>query len=81
MPTSVYIPDDLLALVDRKAKRLRISRNRLIVRALEREVDARGWSPQFFDMLREVDAAAKADFRESMRHVRTRRRSKRALEL
>jgi hypothetical protein len=35
--------------VDRKAKALRVSRNQLVVRALEREVrDGSDWSPGFF---------------------------------
>lgn len=43
--------------MDRRAKALRLSRNRLIVRALEREVsEPSGWSPEFFDRLRDVDA-------------------------
>ncbi|MGH9199830.1 MAG: ribbon-helix-helix protein, CopG family [Vicinamibacterales bacterium] len=33
MPTTVHIPDPLLKSVDRRAKALGISRNRLVVRA------------------------------------------------
>jgi len=82
MPTTVHIPKDLLRAVDRRARALKLSRNRLIVRALEREVDARGeWSPGFFDLLRElgprnakaVDAMAAA--------IRRNRRSKGPPEL
>ena len=52
MPTSVHLPKPLLAAVDRKARSLRMSRNALIVRALEREV-AQGsdWPPGFFERL------------------------------
>jgi hypothetical protein len=35
MPTTVHIPDPLLNSVDRRAKALGISRNRLVVRALD----------------------------------------------
>lgn len=51
MPTSVHIPKKLLAAVDRKARILKISRNKLIIQALEKEVDQRGWAPGFIDKL------------------------------
>ena len=45
MPTTVHIPDPLLKSVDRRAKALGISRNRLVVRALEEAVSVRsGWA-------------------------------------
>lgn len=56
MPTSVHIPTDLLKAADRRAKALRISRNRLIINALERELTSGSdWSTGFFDELRSVD--------------------------
>jgi hypothetical protein len=46
----------LLKSVDRRANALGVSRNRLIVRALERAVTERaGSSPEFLEGLREVD--------------------------
>jgi metal-responsive CopG/Arc/MetJ family transcriptional regulator len=81
MPTSIHIPKALLAAVDRKARTLRMSRNRLIVQALEREVDARGWSPGFFEELRSVDRRTAADLRDSMEAVHASRRSKPVPEL
>jgi hypothetical protein len=81
MPTSVHIPKPLLAAVDRKAKALRISRNRLIIKALEAEVEERGWSPGFFDKLRDLDPSTAKAFRETMDVVRAARRSKPALKL
>jgi Ribbon-helix-helix protein, copG family len=81
MPTSIHIPKPLLTAVDRKARSLGISRNRLIVQALEREVDARGWSPGFFDELRVTDRGAAAELRESMIAVRASRRSKPPVKL
>ena len=57
MPTTVHIPAALLDAVDRRARALRVSRNRLIVRAITREVSApAGWSPEFVSRLRDVDA-------------------------
>ena len=56
MPTTVHIPDPLLKSVDRRAKALGISRNRLVVRALEQAVRVRsGWAPEFLERLRRVD--------------------------
>jgi hypothetical protein len=81
MATSVHIPKPLLAAVDRKAKALRISRNRLIIKALEAEVEERGWSPGFFDKLRDLDPSTAEAFRETMDVVRAARRSKPALKL
>ncbi len=56
MPTTVHIPAALLKSVDRRAKALGVSRNRLIVRALEEAVSERSsWTPEFLDRLRNVD--------------------------
>src|SRR5439155_2426495 len=55
MATSVHIPAALLEAVDRRAKALKVSRNRLIVRALQREVsEPSGWSPEFLERLQRV---------------------------
>ena len=57
MPTSVHIPKPLLEAVDRKARALKMSRNRLIVLALERELKQDSdWSPGFFEQLSAVDS-------------------------
>ncbi len=77
MATSVHIPPPLLAAIDRRAKRLRVSRNRLIVRALERELTAGAdWPPGFFDRLREVDDDLTVAVAELVTAVRGHRRSK-----
>ena len=76
MPTTVHLPTPLLGAVDRKARTLRISRNRLIVRALQREIEERAWSPGFFETLLGVDLGAAAAFGESMAVVRAARRSR-----
>jgi metal-responsive CopG/Arc/MetJ family transcriptional regulator len=41
MPTTVHIPPTLLKSVDRRAKALGVSRNRIIVRALEQAAKER----------------------------------------
>jgi metal-responsive CopG/Arc/MetJ family transcriptional regulator len=56
MPTTVHLPAALLKSVDRRAKALGLSRNRLIIRALERAVsDRSSWAPEFLEKLRSVD--------------------------
>ena len=80
MATSVHLPKSLLAAVDRKAKELRISRNRLIVQVLEREIE-REWSPGFFERIARVDPETATTFRDSMDMVTASRRSKKPLKL
>lgn len=77
MPTSIHIPRPLLDEVDRRARRLKMSRNRFIVRALEKEVShERQWSPRFFEALAEVtpdDASAVDEMARSLAKHRTRK--------
>jgi hypothetical protein len=82
MPTTVHIPDPLLKSVDRRAKALGISRNRLVVRALEEAVRARsGWAPEFLDRLRRVDPETIAAADELLATVKRARHSKEPLDL
>ena len=77
MPTSVHLPKPLLDAVDRKARALRISRNQLVVRALEREVrEGSDWSPGFFERLAESNSELAASVDELMQAVKAARRSK-----
>jgi EAL domain-containing protein (putative c-di-GMP-specific phosphodiesterase class I) len=77
MPTTVHVPPALLQSVDRRAKALGLSRNRLIVRALERMVsDRSGWAPEFLHRLRSVDPAVAATVDELVDDVKRARRSK-----
>ncbi len=77
MPTSLHIPKPLLNAVDRRARHLKMSRNRFIVRTLEKELaDRSHWSPGFFERLEDVDAqtaAAVANIEEAIRARRTRK--------
>lgn len=78
MPTTVHVPPVLLKAVDRRAKVLGLSRNRLIVRALEQVVrDRSGWAPEFLQQLRAVDQAASEAVDELVDNVRRSRRSRR----
>jgi predicted transcriptional regulator len=77
MPTTVHIPDPLLKSVDRRARALGISRNRLVVRALEQAVSApEGWPPEFLQQLRTVDRATSTAVDELLASVTEARRSK-----
>jgi len=82
MATSIHVPPHLLEAVDRKARSLRISRNQLIVRALQREVQpGADWSPGFLDRLSDVEPDTARDIDNLLTKVRAARRSKRARAL
>lgn len=82
MPTTVHIPPALLKSVDRRAKALGVSRNRLIVRALEQAVSERpGWTPEFLERLRNVDRDTSEAVDELLAAVKRTRRSKTPHEL
>jgi predicted transcriptional regulator len=52
MPTTVHIPDELLARIDERARQLQVSRNRYIVRALEARLGQETeWSPDLAEFL------------------------------
>lgn len=79
MPTSVHLPTPLLRALDRRAKQLKVSRNRLIVQSLEAAMAAE-WSPGFFDKLADVspdDADAVVEMLANVRARRTRKRAPR----
>ncbi|MBK8938227.1 MAG: ribbon-helix-helix protein, CopG family [Polyangiaceae bacterium] len=77
MATSVHLPKPLLDAVDRRARALKISRNRLIVKALERELaNTSEWSSEFFQALETVDSDTRDAMDELLEEVRARRTSK-----
>lgn len=82
MPTSVHIPKPLLVAVDRKARALKISRNRLIVQALERELaQDSNWSPDFFERLESPEAGVEDAAEEMLQAIQGQRRSKKPVRL
>lgn len=82
MATTVHIPEPLLKSVDRRAKALGISRNRLVVRALEQAVrDRSEWAPEFLERLRQVDRETTAAADELLDTVTKARQSKKPLDL
>jgi predicted transcriptional regulator len=77
MPTTVHIPTALLKSVDRRARALGVSRNRLVVQALEQAISKRShWSPEFLERLRDVDHDTRAAVDEMLSGVKLARRSK-----
>lgn len=82
MPTTVHIPAALLKSVDRRAKALGLSRNRLITRALAQVVsDRTGWAPEFVERLRNVDGETVAAVDDLLQRVKQARRSQRPRDL
>jgi hypothetical protein len=82
MPTSVHIPKPLLLAVDRRARALKISRNRFIVQALERELNkGSDWSPDFFERLAAPEAGVEAAADELKTVIQSHRRSKKPVRL
>ena len=82
MPTSVHIPQPLLNAVDRKARALRVSRNRLIVDALKREIEhGTNWSSGFFERLADVDDDIAGAVREMVAAIASKRTAKRPPKL
>ena len=79
MPTTVHVPPALLKSVDRRAKALGVSRNRLIVRALERAINDRSdWAPEFLHKLRNADPIVGKTVDRLVAEVTAARRSKRS---
>ena len=77
MPTSVHIPKPVLEAVDRRARRLNISRNRFIVRALEKELaHESSWSPGFFQQLGTLDPEERTAVDQMLEAIRSRRTRK-----
>jgi predicted transcriptional regulator len=82
MPTTVHIPPALLQSIDRRAKALGMSRNRLIIRALEQAVTERAeWAPEFLERLRDVDDDTVEAVDDLLEAVKQARRSKPARDL
>jgi metal-responsive CopG/Arc/MetJ family transcriptional regulator len=77
MPTSVHIPRELLVVLDRRARALKISRNQVIVRAIEAALgNASGWSQGFFDQLSSVSSDERDAADEMLSSIVKSRRSK-----
>lgn len=79
MSTTIHLAAELLSAVDGRAKDLRITRNRYIVRALERALrEDTQWSPALVDEVRALhqDAGHQRVLAEMRDAIRTNRTSK-----
>jgi predicted transcriptional regulator len=82
MATTVHIPQPLLEAIDRRARALKVSRNKLIVQALEREVTADAdWPAGFFDRLASADPELVSAVDDLSKAIRAGRKSKGATKL
>ncbi len=83
MPTTVHIPERLLTALDRRARSLRVSRNHLIVRAVEQVLRDEGaaWPDGFVARLKTVDSGQAAVVDDMLGQVRQARRSKAPVSL
>ena len=67
---------------DRRARALKISRNRLIIRALERELkESSDWSPGFLERLTQKEPEIEAAADELSVTIQSGRRSKKPVRL
>jgi hypothetical protein len=81
MPTSVHIPRGLLDEVDRRARYLGVSRNRFIVRAIEKELSEASWPPGFFEHFRCEGPKLASVVQRVQREIARSKRSKQAPKL
>jgi hypothetical protein len=79
VPTTIHIPDRLLEQVDIRAKALGISRNRVILDALQEKLGARNeWTPELVALLaRPPSSSAGNELEASLAVVRAKRRNRR----
>jgi hypothetical protein len=82
MATTVHIPKPLLAAVDRRARQLKMSRNRFVVRTLAKELEhSDEWTPGFFDVFRKLGPRSDEAVERMLVVIRRNRRSKGPPEL
>lgn len=82
MATTVHLPPDLLEALDRRARELQISRNRLITRTLRDALEERDtWSSAFVEALTDVSAADQRKVDEMLCAIEEGRSSKGPPEL
>jgi ribbon-helix-helix CopG family protein len=81
MRTTIEIPNQLMKRIVNRARALGISRDQLIVRALERELEPGSqWRPGFFEKLGKPDPELRAAAEEMIAAIRKNRRSKKPVQ-
>jgi hypothetical protein len=81
MPTSVHLPRALLQKVDERARTLGLSRNRLIVLALQKEFQQAAWPAGFFDQFRKAGPGLGRTVGAVQKMIARSRRNKRTAKL
>ncbi|MCP4680253.1 MAG: ribbon-helix-helix protein, CopG family [Deltaproteobacteria bacterium] len=82
MATTVHIPKDLLDAVDDRARALKLSRNRFVIRALSQALsEDDSWSPEFLEALEGTDESDAATVDEMLEAIKSNRSIKKPLEL
>jgi metal-responsive CopG/Arc/MetJ family transcriptional regulator len=78
MATTVHLPPKLLERLDARARALKVSRNRLIIKALEDSLAPEdSWSPEFREMLSQpLESEDRAAVNEMMASIQAHRSSK-----
>ena len=77
MSTTVHLPPDLLAAVDREAQGRKMSRNRYIINALERALATEtAWSARFVEELAATQADGASAPLEDLRNAIAARRTR-----
>ena len=82
MATTFHIPQDLLDIIDERAKARKLSRNRFVVLTLSQAIDNENeWSPQFLEALDDVDKAVAEEADSMFEGIISHRSSKKPASL
>jgi len=82
MATTFHIPQDLLDVIDERAKARKLSRNRFVVLTLSQAIDnENAWSPQFLEALEDVDETVAEEVDSMLEEILSHRSSKKPASL
>ena len=82
MATTFHIPQDLLDIIDERAKARKLSRNRFVVLALSEAIDNENeWSPRFLEALEDVDETVAKEVDSMLEGILSHRSSKKPASL
>ena len=82
MPTTVHIPPELLRKIDERAKALKVSRNRFVIKALQQAlISDDAWSSDLIEALEDVKASDIETVDEMLEAVVSGRTSKKPVSL
>ena len=82
MATTFHIPQDLLDVIDERARARKLSRNRFVVLTLSQAIDNENeWSPQFLEALEDVDKGVAEEVDSMLEGILSHRSSKKSASL